>query len=586
MAVHERQAVQQHEPREPRRELPGYEPLVGLQTRLLIGGQTLLPNAILPEFTRDVFRPFEDRREAYGVFEHASVGERRAHWQGKEGDVFDQQKAAWIRNTTSLFQDQQTQRFFQTEQGRNWSQVLGKLGVTTEGFTNQTAEQLYSTYFQVRPGEETGMRKFVKTALDAHRNQEGIVHYEQLRQDLPAIKWLANIFGTNSSDIVSQLVDAEAKLETNPETIVEDANREEHVHNQMVRRVNNLAPRERELLIFLAPYVQQAQQPQRQREHEDQAHRQGAQPTDEQTQNTDPWSAVPRPDQPVKIADAEVIPPPVPGGRIGETRRPERHLYWGTRDYPLVQEFIWQDGRHEMVRTVNPERPYHIPVELYFDADITPEQKQLIQTTAREVLAEIGVPNNLIIESPRSAAEFFSLTPPNQNRPNQTDEQMVLQAVRSDPEQIEKPHHAMVFTNKDLYSGNLHFVVGSAQPDLGTVISLQRIWNGIADPELRNQTIQTEIAHEIGHVYALPTARRGQANIDYETVPGAGGHCKSEGCSMKQGNAVPADFVRITQDRMNNLGDHFFCNECHIDLESKFHPRGEDITNNELEDAA
>lgn len=43
---------------------------------------------------------------------------------------------------------------------------------------------------------------------------------------------------------------------------------------------------------------------------------------------------------------------------------------------------------------------------------------------------------------------------------------------------------------------------------------------------------------------------------------------------MKQGNAVPADFIRITQERLRFLGkNRFYCDECHRDLENKFNPK-------------
>lgn len=68
-----------------------------------------------------------------------------------------------------------------------------------------------------------------------------------------------------------------------------------------------------------------------------------------------------------------------------------------------------------------------------------------------------------------------------------------------DRSQIEQPHHFFAFTNKDLTDltngGYFNFLVGVARPDLGTVISLKRIWEGIKDPDLKNETIRTEIAH-------------------------------------------------------------------------------------------
>ncbi len=205
------------------------EGLVGLQTRLLIATpEALNQNHMLPAVTRDALGSFADRN--YGVFNNASIGERRDHWRGKEGDVFDRQKAAWIQSTVSTFTNDQAKQFFQTEKGKQWSETFGKLGINTQQFTQESAEQLYSTYFTEGKSD---IKKFVKDCLEKNASQ-----------DLSAIQWLANIFGTQSSEVVAQLIDAEKKLKAQPEQLIEEAN-----HNQ---RLNHLEEREDRLLEFLS----------------------------------------------------------------------------------------------------------------------------------------------------------------------------------------------------------------------------------------------------------------------------------------------------------------------------------------------
>lgn len=175
----------------------------------------------------------------------------------------------------------------------------------------------------------------------------------------------------------------------------------------------------------------------------------------------------------------------------------------------------------------------------------------------------------------RPSVDFFSKVHENnkRNRGNnhiQYDGAALLSNIHFDKSQTDNPHHAIILTNKDLYAGNTNFVIGVARPDLGTVISLQRIWNSIRDPKLRNETIKTEIAHEVGHVYNLPSPRRGSAELDNKTLPGGGDHCLNPGCCMKQGVSVPKDFIKITQDRLRNLGDQCFCPDCHLDLQEKY----------------
>lgn len=228
MATETRPTVEQplsHEPLQP------YESRVGLQTRLLLGGEALNPDKTdLPEVAKDALLAFETRD--YGIFQDASTAERKAYWQGKENNEFAGQKAAWIQSTVTTFTNEQTQQFFQSQQGRAWSEIFGRLGISTQSFTNQNAEQLYTRYFE---HGKSDIKKFVQDVVRTGANT-----------DLSAIQWLANIFGSNSSEIVAQLIDAEIKLQTQPDVLIQEVNRE--------KRINNLQPREKELLDFLSPH--------------------------------------------------------------------------------------------------------------------------------------------------------------------------------------------------------------------------------------------------------------------------------------------------------------------------------------------
>ncbi len=122
----------------------------------------------------------------------------------------------------------------------------------------------------------------------------------------------------------------------------------------------------------------------------------------------------------------------------------------------------------------------------------------------------------------------------------------------NDPYQVSMPHWEVVFTNKDLYSRETNFVIGIAQPDLSTLISLKRL-ESISDVGLRGETQKTEIFHEVGHVFGLPTRRRGESRLEYSL----GAHCRSAGCSMKQGLRVPEDWINFTSQRLRVGGSLF-----------------------------
>ena len=254
-------------------------------------------------------------------------------------------------------------------------------------------------------------------------------------------------------------------------------------------------------------------------------------------------------------------------------------VLFGLADEPVVVDNLWPDGRRERRRIVNPERTYQIPTFVFWDETVDQEQQQLIRAAFDELFTAIGfdqaqisyygnwresnhrdlsgrlVPHKSIewqIESKRSAMR------------RQIDAQGVLFAMYSDPYQVTAPHWEVIFTNKDLFTPETNFVIGGAQPDLGTVISLGRL-KAIQDPKLRMETQKTEIFHEFGHVLGLPTSRRGNSHLDHSLGP----HCLSAGCSMKQGLSVPRDWINFTQERLKKSGKPL-CGECTTDLTQKF----------------
>ena len=123
----------------------------------------------------------------------------------------------------------------------------------------------------------------------------------------------------------------------------------------------------------------------------------------------------------------------------------------------------------------------------------------------------------------------------------------------------------IVITNKDLYLDKTSFVIGCADDDLGSLISFKRL-NLIDDPVLQRETQKTEIFHEVGHIFGLPTVRRGETKLE----DSLGLHCKNPGCSMKQGMNVPEDWVTFTQQRLRE-GGRPYCQECITDLKIKFY---------------
>lgn len=221
------------------------EGLVGLQARLLIGGEALNPNKLnLSPVTNEALGNFEARN--YSPFNTASTGERKDYWEGKENNDFQQQKTRWVSNIVSLF-DTNKSFFSQDQEGKEWSELFSKIGINTQSFTQQNAEALYNKYFS---GEKktSNIKKFISDIVSAYRKPDGKIDYQKLKKNLNCVQWLAHIFGDISSEVVSQLLDAEVKLQTQPEELINKANQQE----KNALRLNNLLPKEKELLAFLS----------------------------------------------------------------------------------------------------------------------------------------------------------------------------------------------------------------------------------------------------------------------------------------------------------------------------------------------
>lgn len=135
-----------------------------------------------------------------------------------------------------------------------------------------------------------------------------------------------------------------------------------------------------------------------------------------------------------------------------------------------------------------------------------------------------------------------------------------------------QPHWEILLTNRDLHCDGLNFVLGNSVPDLGTIISFNRIDKFFKEnpqyKEYSEEVAETIIMHELGHtIFNLPLDRRGEDKLDVETLKVGGSHCKNKGCCMQQGLGVK-DFLRITTERDKDQNP--FCNECIEDLKINY----------------
>ncbi len=119
-------------------------------------------------------------------------------------------------------------------------------------------------------------------------------------------------------------------------------------------------------------------------------------------------------------------------------------------------------------------------------------------------------------------------------------------------------HYDILITRSDMYSGNAHFIIGIADPASATVLSTYR-FKGLKDKE-KYECIKTETMHELGHVFGLPKERIKSDNWILN------GHCPNK-CVMRQGLALPTDWINMTNDRLK-YGP--FCEPCETHLKEWF----------------
>ncbi len=210
-------------------------PHIGLQTRLLIGGSSLHPNNEITQLNIDSILSFEDRD--YTPFEQASRSERNNYWQNSSVSSPEDQIQAWAQNLNDSFQ---SRSFTEGEK-----QLFQNIGVNAQNFSTDAALEIYNRYFNQSQKEPIdSVKLFIYDILHAHINLESqVIDWNLLNHNISTIEWFAKIFGEKSSQIISQLTDAEAVFINSPEVF------------RNLDLANRLEVEKIELLEFLSPFI-------------------------------------------------------------------------------------------------------------------------------------------------------------------------------------------------------------------------------------------------------------------------------------------------------------------------------------------
>ena len=238
----------------------------------------------------------------------------------------------------------------------------------------------------------------------------------------------------------------------------------------------------------------------------------------------------------------------------------------GTSEYPIVCRTKFG----EQYRALRPERPQQLPTYIYWDNTLNSDQQEVALEGIDELYTFLNLDqskvscygdwrsdsyiDNINHLTPHESIQWAVRDKYDYQR-KQIDGDNFVKNMFADPYQIERPHWKIIFTNHNIKTSTANSTLGVTTPDLGTLISFASFpgYERIAEGR---EVIKTEIFHELGHVLGLPSMKR----IVYDLDNSSGYHCKSYGCSMRQGGIVPTDWIKLTEQRLRrNEGPYCRC---------------------------
>lgn len=204
---------------------------IPLQTRLFYGGEALDPSCAFDTVDLHATRPVD-----FDVIARASKSERLMYWENS-GISESDQLSRWTECITTIFQN------------KDWTEgekvFFERLGYDVNSFAVNDAHAIYERYFEGQD-DLTKVSVFFDDVISAFpvRTPDDL---QRLEEQLDTIQWFTGIFGEKSSEIFTNLLQMAFRLQTDPESFI----------NQDVNRLNNLNQREQELLHFLISFIEE-----------------------------------------------------------------------------------------------------------------------------------------------------------------------------------------------------------------------------------------------------------------------------------------------------------------------------------------
>jgi len=210
---------------------------MGLQGRLAMGGEALNPNAVNVAVAKDALGRQDDA--TFALMHKASLRERDAFWAGQHETSYDARLSSWKTSLVESINDRSSY-FGSNEKGQKQAGFFAKIGIDTKRFTDSSAQAVYDKYC-AGDTPEANISRFARDVVASCRKPDGTVDMTAVHDALPAARWLANIFGGESAELLTQMIDAEVGRETHADAFVARAS----------EKVNDLSDHEKKLLSFL-----------------------------------------------------------------------------------------------------------------------------------------------------------------------------------------------------------------------------------------------------------------------------------------------------------------------------------------------
>ena len=199
-------------------ETLSFEPFIAVQSRMLLAASDLANNidVINPAnkkvnpFTKEQLTDFN--KHDYSLFDNASTNERRREAEVSR-DQLDQKVQAWAETCANLVRTDERGKII--------------FGDKYQKITTDNMVKFYNIYF-TGDDKKSNLKLFVQDTLTRYTVNEQI-NVLALEQDLSVIEWFAHVFGGNSAEIVTQLIDAEIKFQTNQDQFVQEGNQNVNV---------------------------------------------------------------------------------------------------------------------------------------------------------------------------------------------------------------------------------------------------------------------------------------------------------------------------------------------------------------------